>query len=170
VFLLIRALTYSALFIGFLLVFLPRQILTDAGIARPPAVGVRQVVGLIATVSGGLLAASCILAFLVLGRGTPAPFDAPRKLVVRGPYRFVRNPMYLGSFIALVGAASYFESWQLAAYALLYLAALQAFVIGYEEPTLRRIFGTEYDAYSRHVGRWWPALLAHRRHRHGADR
>jgi protein-S-isoprenylcysteine O-methyltransferase Ste14 len=156
VFLLVRALAYSALFIGFLLVFLPRQILVDSGIARPTGVGIFQIAGSVATVGGGALAVSCILAFLILGRGTPAPFDAPRKLVVRGPYRLVRNPMYLGSFTALLGAASYFQSWQLAAYALLYFVALHTFVITYEEPTLRRTFGADYDAYLQRVGRWSP--------------
>ncbi len=155
-FLLVRALTYSTLFIGLLLVFLPGQLLSSSGVARPAIFGIRQAAGMILGVGGGVLAVSCILTSVVVGRGTPAPFDPPRRLVVRGPYRFVRNPMYIGAGLSLAGAAAFYESLALLAYASLFLLVTHAFVLTYEEPTLRRTFGKDYESYCARVGRWWP--------------
>ena len=117
IFVLARAATYSALFIGFLLVFLPDRILARTGITQPAAIGGWQIAGIIVGAAGAALAVACILTFVFVGRGTPAPFDPPRKLVVRGPYRFVRNPMYLGAVFALSGAASFYQSLPLLGYA-----------------------------------------------------
>lgn len=155
-FVLVRALVYASLFIGFLLVFLPARIVARAGIAAPSAVGITQILGVLIAALGGILAISCILAFAMLGRGTPAPFDPPRGLVVQGPYRWIRNPMYLGATLVLLGLAAYYESWQLALYSLGFLLVMHLFAVFYEEPTLRSQFGDEYDAYRKRVGRWWP--------------
>ena len=84
-----RAATYSALFIGLLLMFLPRRILSSTGVIQPAAIGAWQVAGMLLGASGAALALTCILTFVFVGRGTPAPFDPPRRLVVRGPYRFI---------------------------------------------------------------------------------
>jgi len=93
-----------------------------------------------------------------VGRGTPAPFDPPRRLVIRGPYRFVRNPMYVGAGLALAGAALFYESLPLLAYGGVFLLACHLFVLSYEEPTLKRTFGPDYEAYCHHVNRWRPRL------------
>jgi protein-S-isoprenylcysteine O-methyltransferase Ste14 len=154
-FLVVRAVTYAVLFIGFLLIFLPAQILSSR-IARPPATGLWQITGLLLGASGAALAVACIVTFVMVGKGTPAPFDPPRRLVIRGPYRFVRNPMYLGAGLALAGAAITYRSISLFAYAALFILLMHTFVVLYEEPTLRRNFGREYEAYCRRVGRWWP--------------
>ena len=98
----------------------------------------------------------CIFTFATIGRGTPAPFDPPRRLVIRGPYRFVRNPMYIGAGLALASAALFYESWPLLVYSGLFFLATHVFVVWYEEPTLRRTFGREYEVYCQGVGRWWP--------------
>lgn len=153
---LIRALVYAALFISFVLVYLPAQVLSGAGIARPERFGTIQFIGMFICTVGGIIALWCILAFATLGRGTPAPFDPPRKLVVRGPYRFVRNPMYLGAELALAGAALFYESASLWAYTAGFLLLMHLFVILYEEPALRRSFGEEYENYCRQVRRWLP--------------
>jgi protein-S-isoprenylcysteine O-methyltransferase Ste14 len=108
-------------------------------------------------VSGAALAVWCILSFAFLGRGTPAPFDPPRRLVLRGPYRYVRNPMYLGAALALAGAALFYRSGALLAYTGAFLLVMHAFVVWYEEPTLRRTFGESYEAYRRQVRRWLPS-------------
>lgn len=155
-FILARALVYSALFIGFLLVFLPSRVVARAGLTTPGHMGVLQMVGGALTTLGAALAISCILTFVFVGRGTPAPFDPPRRLVVRGPYRFLRNPMYAGATLALFGAAIYLRSLALAAYAAAFLVGMHVFVRAFEEPTLRKSFGVEYDEYCRRVGRWWP--------------
>ncbi len=157
-FVLMRAVTYAALFIGFLLVFLPGRVLEWSGVRRPAALGLTQVVGLAIVILGAALALWCILTFVFVGRGTPAPFDPPRRLVVRGPYRYVRNPMYIGAGLALAGAALFYGSWPLVGYTALFLLLTHLFVRLYEEPTLRRLFGAEYEAYSRRVKRWRPTL------------
>ena len=117
-----------------------------------------QIAGAIAAGAGALLALWCVFAFVRIGKGTPAPFDPPRRLVVRGPYRFVRNPMYIGGGLALGGAALFYESASLLAYAAAFLLAAHFFVVVYEEPTLRRGFGAEYEAYCQRVRRWRPGL------------
>jgi protein-S-isoprenylcysteine O-methyltransferase Ste14 len=155
-FVLARATTYSVLFIGLLLVFLPDRILSSTGIVRPGRIDTWQVAGMILGASGAALALMCILTFVFVGKGTPAPFDPPRRLVVRGPYRFVRNPMYVGAGLALAGAALFYRSMPLAAYAGAFLVVMHLFVMVYEEPTLRQTFEGDYDEYCRRVGRWWP--------------
>lgn len=158
IFVLARTITYSALFIGLLLIYLPDRILSSTGIGRPAAIGHWQLAGMLLGACGAALALTCILTFVAVGRGTPAPFDPPRRLVVRGPYRFVRNPMYLGAGLALTGAALFYQSARLFAYAGAFLVVTHLFVVMYEEPTLRRSFHGDYPAYCKRVGRWWPKL------------
>ena len=112
---------------------------------------------------GGLLAVACVLTFATLGRGTPAPFDPPRRLAIRGPYAIIHNPMYVGAAVALGGASLYYGSWALLAYDVAFLVATHLLVVLYEEPTLRRSFGADYDAYRASVGRWWPHFTGARR-------
>ncbi len=153
---LIRALVYATLFIGFVLVFLPARVLSWSGIARPAVNGLPQAGGMVVGAVGAALALWCVLTFALVGKGTPAPFDPPRRLVVRGPYRFVRNPMYIGAGLALAGAALFYQSLAVLGYTALFFLVTHLFVLFYEEPTLRRTFGEEYEAYRRHVRRWWP--------------
>jgi protein-S-isoprenylcysteine O-methyltransferase Ste14 len=155
-----RAATYAALFIGLVLVFLPARVLSSSGVTPPPALGLPQVAGLVMSAGGAVLALWCVATFAIVGRGTPAPFDPPRRLVMRGPYCVVRNPMYIGAGLALAGAAVYYESGRLVAYAALFLLAAHCFVVWYEEPTLRRAFGEEYEGYCRRVRRWWPRIYS----------
>jgi protein-S-isoprenylcysteine O-methyltransferase Ste14 len=157
---LVRAVAYATLFIGFVLIFLPASILARVGVAAPATWGAAQAVGAFLVVVGAALALGCVLTFALVGRGTPAPFDPPRRLVVRGPYRLVRNPMYLGAGLALTGAALFYQSGALLAYAGLFFIVTHLFVRLYEEPTLRRKFADEYDSYLRHVGRWLPKFCA----------
>lgn len=100
----------------------------------------------------------CVWCFATVGRGTPAPIDAPRRLVVVGPYRHVRNPMYLGVLLVVVGWTTLFRSIGLAAYAALVALAFHLFVVIYEEPKLNRSLGTDYGDYRRLVWRWLPRL------------
>lgn len=139
-----------------LLVMLPQRVLSWSGIVRPQAIGAAEVAGLAVAAAGGALGLWCVFAFVFVGRGTPAPFDPPRRLVIVGPYRYVRNPMFLGAGIALAGAAGFFHSIALLAYAGLFLVAAHVFVVLYEEPTLARLFGEEYTAYRATVRRWLP--------------
>ena len=153
-----RALVYASLFVAAVLLFVPARILALSGIARPYAIGGVEVAGLTLGTLGAVIALWCVLAFAVMGKGTPAPFDPPRRLVVRGPYRFVRNPMYIGAGLAVGGAALFYRSAVLLAYVALLWVIVHQFVRLYEEPTLKRLFGQEYDDYCRAVYRWWPRL------------
>ena len=102
----------------------------------------------------------CVANFVVVGEGTPAPFDAPRRLVVSGPYRHVRNPMYVGGLLFLVGYALLFAEFSpvLLWYAVGLIVAVNLFILAYEEPTLRRKFNGEYREYCRNVRRWIPRI------------
>lgn len=95
-------------------------------------------------------------AFSVIGRGTPAPIDPPVRLVVTGLYQYVRNPMYLGVLIAILGWALYFCSWKILVYGVLVGLLFHLFVVLVEEPILRRKFKDEYISYCKEVGRWIP--------------
>jgi protein-S-isoprenylcysteine O-methyltransferase Ste14 len=98
----------------------------------------------------------CARDFVVVGRGTPAPVDAPETLVAEGPYRHVRNPMYVGVLMVLAGQVIYDASVALAGYVLLLFAAFHLFIVGYEEPNLHRRFGPAYERYRQRVPRWLP--------------
>ena len=117
-------------------------------------------IGAVPSVLGFAVALRCIWDFGWTGRGTPAPIAPPQHLVVVGFYRYVRNPMYVGFAAGWVGLWVVFGHGGLRALALLAIAAaaVHLFVIGYEEPTLRRKFGGEYDEYCRKVRRWWPRV------------
>ncbi|MEZ4388068.1 MAG: DUF998 domain-containing protein [Candidatus Krumholzibacteriia bacterium] len=156
----VRALVYATLFTAIVLVFVPARLLDAAGLHHPADPGALQIGGLALAVSGVSLAVWSVLAFALFGHGTPAPFDPPRHLVVTGPYRWVRNPMYVGAGVALVGTALWFGSGVLLAYVGLLFLVVERFVLGYEEPTLRRLFGADYDGYCAAVGRWWPGRPA----------
>ncbi len=156
-FVLARAVTYATLFIGLLLIFVPARILSWSGIVRPATIDVPQVAGMVLGATGAAIALWCVFTFAFIGKGTPAPFDPPRRLVIRGPYRFVRNPMYIGAGFALASAALFYKSWPLLGYTGFLFLVTQLFVVWYEEPTLRRTFGQEYEAYCRQVRRWWPS-------------
>src|SRR6266498_327688 len=155
---LLRALTYATLFVGILLVFVPARVLSWSGIVQPPVIAVWQVAGMIAVIAGASLVLWCVLTFAFVGRGTPAPFDPPRRLVVQGPYRVVRNPMYIGAGLALSGAALFYQSPLLLGYTGLFFLVTHLFVVWYEEPVLRRTFEKQYEAYCQRVRRWRPRL------------
>ena len=98
----------------------------------------------------------CVWDFAVFGRGTPAPIDPPKKLIVRGLYRYTRNPMYLGVFTAILGWAILFRTTTLLFYAMAVGVCCHLFIVFYEEPHLKRKFGKEYDDYRGQVNRWLP--------------
>ena len=125
---------------------------------RPPFLGIEATRSL----GGALIVLAAPLFFRFLagfvreGHGTPAPIAPPEHLVVGGPFRWVRNPGYVAVVSLVVGQALLFGSGAVLAWAAFLALAFHAFVVFYEEPTLRRQFGTEYDAYCREVPRWFP--------------
>jgi protein-S-isoprenylcysteine O-methyltransferase Ste14 len=158
----LRALVWSALFVVVVAIYLPTTYFglapSRASIATPAGVA-----GLLGIGAGALLMIACVTEFATRGRGTPAPMDPPRHLVVRGPYRVVRNPMYLGMVLVLLGELALAPSRGLAAYIVGWFAFIHLLVVLYEEPTLRRKFGSAYEAYTLEVRRWWPRIPPPRR-------
>ena len=115
-----------------------------------------RVVGALLLVAGVVVLLQAFARFVTEGIGTPAPVAPTERLVVGGLYRYVRNPMYLAVAATIVGQALLLGRWVLLAYAAAFVVAVASFVHWYEEPTLRRRFGAEYDAYRRAVPGWWP--------------
>lgn len=154
-----RALIYSTLFIGFFLVYLPVLILNRSGNRFPANFEWPQISGITLVLAGAFIALWCILSFVTLGKGTPAPFDPPLQLVVRGPYRLVRNPMYLAAGMGLIGVSLFCGSLQLLVYTGILFVVTHLLIIWYEEPTLKRSFGEDYDFYCTATNRWLPKLF-----------
>ena len=105
---------------------------------------------------GAAVYLACVWQFGTHGRGTPAPIDPPKRLVMRGPYRWVRNPMYLAVLLFVLGEAVFFRHLTLALYLVFLASAFQLFVVLYEEPALRRRHGAIYSDYCNAVNRWLP--------------
>jgi protein-S-isoprenylcysteine O-methyltransferase Ste14 len=150
----IRTLIFTILVPGFWTVAMPYWLLARR--ARPDLRGV-SVVGWLLIAGGIALYFACAFwGFALRGRGTPAPFDPPKQLVVEGPYHIVRNPMYWSVASVLLGEAVVFHSLALAELTVAFFAGTNLFVLFYEEPVLRRKFGAEYEEYCRRVPRWLP--------------
>lgn len=115
-----------------------------------------KIVGAALIVAGLAPLLDAFARFAFEGEGTPAPVAPTRRLVVHGPYRYVRNPMYLGVLALILGQALLFASLPLLAYAAFIALAFHLFVTFYEEPTLRQTYGTAYDAFTAAVPRWLP--------------
>lgn len=115
-----------------------------------------RALGVALIAAGALVVLESFARFVLRGGGTPAPVAPPDRLVVSGLYRYVRNPMYVGVFAAIVGQALLFGATSLLGYAACVALAFHLFVLGYEEPALRGQFGAQYDEYCRRVPRWWP--------------
>ena len=117
---------------------------------------VLRVLGAVLLVLGAAVVLHSFARFALEGLGTPLPVAPTERLVVGGLYRYVRNPIYLADAAVIVGQALVLGQPWLLLYAAAFLAVSFAFVRLYEEPTLRRRFGAEYEAYRREVPGWWP--------------
>lgn len=114
--------------------------------------------GIVPLAIGGLALLWCNWAFVVQGRGTAAPYDPPRALVVRGLYRHVRNPMYVSAVLIVFGIGIWTGTASLFGYSILLALSYHLFVRYYEEPHLQRVFGQSYAEYCAAVPRWWPRI------------
>lgn len=123
------------------------------------APGPLRAIGLVLFALGFAIYAWCVWDFASFGGGTPAPIDAPRKLVVRGLYRYTRNPMYVGVLTIVVAWAVALRAVEIALYAAAVASLFHLFIRLYEEPHLEREFGDEYVRYKQRVGRWLPRPL-----------
>jgi protein-S-isoprenylcysteine O-methyltransferase Ste14 len=161
-FVFVRTVVVSAAFVSLWTWFFPRWFAMARHVALEPDTS--RWWTFIPMAIGAAIMLRCIFDFAWSGRGTPAPFDPPRHLVVAGLYRYVRNPMYVGMGLFLIGEALLLPSItrpMLILTAVLW-AAVSVFVIAYEEPALRGTFGDDYVAYTRNVRRWLPRLSAYR--------
>ena len=121
--------------------------------------GVGEVAAIAVIVLGVLIYLhTAFYGFAWSGGGTPAPTDPTKRLVVVGLHRYVRNPMYIGVGLAIAGQSWLFHSKSTTIYLVLFAAFVNLFVLLYEEPTLKRQFGGEYDAYRARVPRWLPKI------------
>lgn len=152
----IRSVGMTVLFPGIVVGYLPYRILAPVRVPQLDEWSWAQYGGIAAVAMGASALVWCIWAFAHHGRGTLAPFDEPPKMVVKGPYRYVRNPMYAAVVLILLGESSVFSSAGLLLYTSLFFVVFNVFIIGFEEPRLLSKHGTEYVEYSKQVGRWLP--------------
>jgi protein-S-isoprenylcysteine O-methyltransferase Ste14 len=108
--------------------------------------------------AGAMTGLTCVILFLTTGRGTPAPFDPPKVFVATGPYRYVRNPMYVGAILALIGGGLALRSVSILALAGAFWALSHLMVVLNEEPALERRFGASFVRYKGQVRRWLPRI------------
>jgi protein-S-isoprenylcysteine O-methyltransferase Ste14 len=134
--------------------YVPYLIVTRWRPATVAGWGVPQLLGLITMAAGTAVVVHCILLFALVGRGTLSPIDPPRRFVARGLYRYVRNPMYVGGLVILLGEALLFQSTTLLQYAIGWFALMHLVVVLIEEPSLHDRFGESYVRYRKKVRRW----------------
>ena len=155
-FLAFRSLVWAALLPGFIAGYVPWRFFGLSRL-RLNLLSPQHLAGLLCIAIGIALLVSCIWEFARSGRGTLAPVDPLRELIVRGLYRYVRNPMYLSVTTIILGEAL-LGSRALLFYWAIWFLAVNLLIIGYEEPALGRRFGRSYDLYTQQVGRWFPRL------------
>jgi protein-S-isoprenylcysteine O-methyltransferase Ste14 len=152
--LLLRTAVFAVLMPALVVAYVPWLIVSATGATL--AASAAGLAGIVLAGAGLSVLLVCFLGFIVEGRGTPAPYDPPRRLVTGALYARVRNPMYLAVTTILAGEAILFSSAALAVWAAVAWLVFHAFVVGYEEPGLRGRFGAAYEEYLRRVPRWIP--------------
>jgi len=150
--LIVRNLVFTLVVPGLAAVWVPWRIQAGHGHTITPAAWP----GAAVIAAGAALYLCCVWKFAAVGGGTPGPWDAPARVVTVGPYRWVRNPIYLGALLVILGEAWLFGSLTLLGYAAAMALCFHLFVLGYEERTLARRFDGSYLEYRRTVPRWIP--------------
>ena len=152
--LMLKATIITLLMPGTITFLIPYFILHRPGIADLPGFSVTAVFSIIAGLAGFTVLLHCIWGFAFHGKGTLAPIDPPKVLVVHGLFRHTRNPMYLAIIVVLLSEALFFYSLSLLIYAAVAFLSFHLFVILYEEPHLRTQFGESYEEYFKSTPRW----------------
>jgi protein-S-isoprenylcysteine O-methyltransferase Ste14 len=152
--LVVRSLLFLILIPGTVAGYIPFRILHSARQPIMPSVTVQAVLASGLALLGVSVLVRCVWDFFAAGHGTLAPFDPPKHLVVRGLYRFTRNPMYHGVLALLLGEAWLFRSASLFEYAIVVFVIFHLVVVIYEEPALESRFAESYLAYRVAVPRW----------------
>ena len=148
---------------GTALVYIPGALLwfaagTSADMAPAEITGTRFWIGLVVAAIGLVIAVWTVRLFLTVGKGTPAPWAPPQRLVVRGPYRYVRNPMITGVLFMLAGESLILGSWPVAGWMVGFFLLSSLYFVLVEEPGLERRLGEDYRRYKANVPRWIPRL------------
>jgi protein-S-isoprenylcysteine O-methyltransferase Ste14 len=137
---------------------IPRWIISWDFHLFPLEIGVFRFIGLAPIILGIVTMMGFIWGWILSASGSPLPLDLPKELIVRGSYRFVRNPMYVGYLLILFGEILLFKSSTLSLYLLMFFLFLHTFVVLVEEPMLKHKFGESYEQYCKSVPRWIPRL------------
>ena len=154
---LVKTAVFFVLVPGTVAGYLPYRVLRGRGLWAWPVPGPEPLLGAVLILLGAAGLLWCGWHFAMTGLGTPAPFDPPKVLVAKGPYRWVRNPMYVSVATILIGESLFFQTTALLGYLAVFWLIIHLFVLLYEEPTLREKFGAPYEDYCRRVGRWIPS-------------
>ena len=154
--LVIRNAAMIVLFPGTVVVYVPYRLLTSYPAPEFAPFSLARYLAVLVVAAGTAILLTSIWSFARVGRGTLAPFDETKKLIVVGLYRYVRNPMYIGVLFILLGEALFFRSSALLLYACLCFVVANVLIIGYEEHRLRHKYGDEFQRYCARVGRWMP--------------
>jgi protein-S-isoprenylcysteine O-methyltransferase Ste14 len=152
----IKTLLWSIFVPGTITVLVPYLLLSSQFEAFRINISAFRYLGLIPILFGVMIYTWCAWYFTFIGKGTPAPFDPPQELVIKGPYQYIRNPMYVFVALTLIGEAIYFEAMIIVLFAVLAVTFFHLWVVLYEEPSLKRRFGWAYDRYCESVSRWLP--------------
>ena len=156
---LMKTIIFTFLVPGTVTILVPYWLLSSPSAPPPMQLGLFRYFGVLPILIGTAIYFWCAWDFTFAGRGTPAPIDPPKELVVRGLYRHVRNPMYVGILSILLGEAVLFASRRLFAYTAVVFIFFFLFVVLYEEPVLRQKFGESYRRYCKSVPRWFPRRM-----------
>lgn len=154
----IKTLIFTIVVPGSVTILVPRWLLSSPIGSERFNIGGFRYLGVVPILIGASIYLWCAWDFTFAGKGTPAPIDPPKELVVRGLYRYVRNPMYVGIGSVLIGEALLVQSLAVVAYAGAALLTASLFVVFYEEPALTRKFGDSYRRYREAVPRWIPRI------------
>jgi protein-S-isoprenylcysteine O-methyltransferase Ste14 len=152
----LRALIFVVLLPGTVAIGVPALLLSTGAEIHSFDIGWLRLLGAGPLTLGATLLFWCVADFAFVGRGTLAPVDAPTTLVMTGPYRLVRNPMYVAVVLIILSEALLFESLTLVVYGLALWSISHLFVVSFEEPALSRSFGAQYASYRSSVSRWLP--------------
>ena len=152
----LKNLIFTVFVPGTVAVYIPYRIINDRYKIFDIQWGILKIISAIFILCGAVIYFRCIRDFAVTGRGTPVPIDAPRRLVIKGLYRYVRNPMYIGVLSVILGWAGFYNSYELLLYALLVWLIFHGIILIIEEPILRSKFGESYKEYCKQVKRWIP--------------
>jgi protein-S-isoprenylcysteine O-methyltransferase Ste14 len=155
-------LLFLFLILPFFFIWIPYKILSFTNNIYLFDIGVFRYCGWIPIVLGFVIYFWCSLSFLIFGKGTPLIFHPTKKLVVKGSYRYIRNPMYVGALLIVSGEALLFQSKGLFIFALVIFVDTNIRILAFEEPNLANKFGESYEQCRKSVRRWIPRLKPYR--------